>query len=154
MKKNVKYTLVFILSILASCNKGENSATQEELRQLDQEFRENVIANEQVIVLEDFVPTIEITEEIDGMTLDSIVKIQYEKYVRPDDNIGTIFVLNNVGKVIKPVAVPKESRLAKAFALEDFWSFYSQNTKYVFSVKYPPKPHHSRKNWDKYLEKQ
>lgn len=152
MKTNVIYALIFILGILASCNKGENSTTQEELRQQDQEFRENAIDNEQVIVLEDFAPTIEITEDIDGMTLDSIVKIQYEKYVKPNDNIGEKLALCNAGKVIIPVAVPKESKLAKAFALEDFWSFYSENGIYVNSVIYPPKPHHSRDNWDKYLE--
>ena len=88
MKTNIIYALVFILSVLASCNKGDNNKSQEELRQQDQEFRENTIANEHVIVLEDFVPTIEITDEIDGMTLDSIVKIQYEKYVKPNENNG------------------------------------------------------------------
>lgn len=152
MKTNVIYSLIGILCILASCNKGENSATQAELRQKDQEFRENVMDNRQVIVLEDFVPTIEITEEIDGMTLDSIVKIQYEKYVKPKDNIGTRLALCGAGRVIIPVAVPKESKLAKAFALEDFWTFYSENGEYVNSVIYPPKPRHSRDNWDKYLE--
>ena len=152
MKTNIIYALVFILSVLASCNKGDNNKSQEELRQQDQEFRENTIANEHVIVLEDFVSTIEITDEIDGMTLDSIVKIQYEKYVKPNDNIGERLALCRVGKVIRPVAVPKESKLAKAFVLEDFWSFYSENGQFVNSVIYPPKPNHSRENWDNYLE--
>ena len=152
MKKEVLYALVLILSILTSCNKTENRTTQEKLSQQDQEFRENAIANQQVIVLEDFVPTIEITEEIDGMTLDSIVKMQYNKYVSPNDNIALKFTLCRAGKVIRPVAVPKESKLAEAFVLEHFWSFYSENDQYVHSVIYPPKPHNSRENWDKYLE--
>lgn len=85
------------------------------------------------------------------MSLDSLVKEHFKQSRINRENVGTQITLARAGKVIVPVAVPKESDLAKAFFLQEFWLFYDQNQQYIKSLFSSKNESKSREGWDKYL---
>ena len=80
-----------------------------------------------------------------------MVKEYFQQNPMQNEDIGIHITPARAGKVITPVSVPKESDLAKAFFLQEFWLFYDQNTTYINSLIYPSDQNESREDWDKYL---
>lgn len=150
MERILKFLAFLFLGILVSCStKNENN--QQELAEENAQFHENAYNNGQIIVIESFHPTITLTEHQKEISLDSLVKEYFRHNPIQNEDIGTQISLARAGKVISPVSVPKESDLAKAFFLQEFWLFYDQNKTYINSLRTPEKPNKSREDWDKYL---
>ena len=139
--------MVFIVS----CTEISEQKNQHELAEEDAEFREEAFNNDQIIVIESFHPTIKLTAHQKEVSLDSLVKEYFKHNTNQNGNIGTHIMLARAGKVIVPVAVPKESDLAKAFFIQEFWLFYDLNSLYINSLNYPTKQNKVREDWDKYL---
>lgn len=143
--------LFSLLPFLMACtSKHETYPSQEELAQKDLAFHEEAANTQSIIVIESFHPTIEINEAIKNTDIDSLILKQLKVHLNSD--VGVSIALARAGKVIVPVAVPKNSDLAKAFLLEDFWNFYDQNREYISRINSSkhstPKP---QEDWDKYL---
>lgn len=139
-----------LLSILVSCS-SKNENNQQELSVEDSQFHENAYNNGQIIVIESFHPTIILTEHQKEVSLDSLVEEYSQHNSIQNEDVGTQISLARAGKVITPVSVPKESDLAKAFFLQEFWLFYDQNRTYINSLRNPQKQNKTREEWDKYL---
>lgn len=146
----MRYLCLLLPLLMACSSKNETYPSQDELAQKDLEFHKTAADNQSIIVIESFHPTIEISEEIKNTVIDSLILRQLKVHCNSD--VGVSIALARAGKVIVPVAVPKNSNLAKAFLLEDFWNFYDQNREYINNINTskPSKPK-SREDWDKYL---
>ncbi len=151
MERLIK-TLAFVLVfIIVSCTANNENKSLQEPAEQDNQFREEAYNNDQIIVIESFHPTITLTPHQKEMSLDSLVKEHFKQSRINRENVGTQITLARAGKVIVPVAVPKESDLAKAFFLQEFWLFYDQNQQYIKSLFSSKNESKSREGWDKYL---
>ena len=151
MERLFKYLAFLLLCIPVSCSTKNENNNQQELAEEDAHFHEEAYNNGQIIVIESFHPTITLTEHQKNISLDSLVKEYFQQKPMQNEDIGIHITLARAGKVITPVSVPKESDLAKAFFLQEFWLFYDQNTTYINSLIYPSDQNESREDWDKYL---
>lgn len=148
--KTLSLALV-LLFIIVSCTANNENKSQQELAEQDNQFREVAYNNDQIIVIESFHPTITLTPHQKEISLDSLVKEHFKQSKINRENVGTQIALARAGKVIVPVAVPKESDLAKAFFLQEFWLFYDQNQQYIKSLLSSNNESKTREDWDKYL---